>query len=156
MTKNLLMEHYEAHERQLARWKVQIIAYLLGDKYVCIVNNLDPNATICRVSADSRRNAMERAIREANASLARTAIVEVPLWTAPSAEQALVRLDFGGDAPLSYGVPEFVALPMGERMRMILSGSLAFIGADGAALPSDVAMRLLGTATAATAVSPNP
>ena len=52
MTKNILMERYEVHERQIARWKVQIIAYLLGDKYVCIINNLDPNATICRVAVE--------------------------------------------------------------------------------------------------------
>ena len=37
---------------------------------------------------------------------------------------------------------------MGERMKMILSGNLAFVGSDDSILPSDVAMRLLGAAAA--------
>jgi hypothetical protein len=143
-----LKEGYEEHVRDLGPWQVQIVIYRLGSKFICIVNNLDPNATVCRVSADTRLEAIRRALREASCLLAKTTLCDLapPTDAGPPSLTKLVYCD--GPSSSSYDVGGFLAVSLEERMRMILSGKLTFIGLDDATIRPETAMVLLGKAAA--------
>lgn len=147
-----LLENYEEYTREIGVWQLQIIAYQLGHKYVCIINNLDPGATICRVSAPTRCEALKRALEEANARLSQVEISDILPAQEPPKEQTLSRLEYQtADRSESYSVAEFLALPVGTRMELILSGSLLYRDAGNGLIRSETAMRLLGQANTAAA-----
>lgn len=146
----MAMENYEEHFRDVADWRVQIVAYALNGKHVCIINNTDPQATLCRVTAPSRVGALDLALREARVRLEQTPVTTVAPRSTIDESLTLSRLEYRDDgAARTYQVSDFMGLPVTDRMRMVLSGRLAFIGSDGSNVPPDVAMRLLGKASAA-------
>lgn len=138
-----LVEEYHEYEREVAEWRLQIIAYRLGDKFVCIINNLDPGATICRVCAGDRVEALRSALEQANECLARTATRDVkPLQPA---HHKLARIAYRqDDAQVELSVADFLGLPIQTRMNYILSGDLAYLAEDGSRIPAALAMKLLG------------
>jgi hypothetical protein len=139
-----LVDNYEEHFRQIGQWKLQIVAYTLGPKYICIVNNLDPGATVCRVSDDSRDKALRKALVQANSLLSNTVYHDVQ----PDATQELVlsRLEYrDSETEEIFSVQEFIALQNAKRMEYILSGKLIYLGPAGEILPPGDAMRLLAT-----------
>ncbi|MES1147147.1 MAG: hypothetical protein ABUL49_00165 [bacterium] len=136
------MEDYEAYVREVAGYKLQIITYKLGEKHVCIINNLDPGATICRMASYSREEALKKALQEANACIARSKAVEP---TPQAVNQAqLDHLEYRGrDGIEVFTVDAFLSLDNNKRMEYILSGMLLFLTENGQTIPAQVAMRQL-------------
>jgi hypothetical protein len=133
-----LIDQYEEHIREVAGWKLQIAAYRLGDKYVCVVSNVDPGATICRVCAPTREEALRRGLEDAGSRLAQMEISDAgPHKQEP---KVLTTLKFKGSA---YTVGEFIALPLQSRMEFILSGELVYLDGNGAVLQAPDAMKQL-------------
>ncbi len=142
-----LIEEYHEKTIKIAVWTLQIITYRLDSKYVCIVNNPDPGATICRVCEATREGAQRLALERANEHLSRT--VNLDVYKPDSNAYQLARIsNTQGDPPRDYTVSEFMEVPMGDRMNYILSGSLVFYGARDELIPSGAAMKLLHEACA--------
>jgi len=146
-TVSTLIEDYVEFQRGIGRWKIQIVAYHLGDKHICIVNNLDPGATICRVSAGTRKEALRKGLTEANNLLARTAYLEPPKAREP-AKLALIEYLDGADSA-SFEVDTFLQLPMDYRVKCLSEGKLLFRDSHGDLMASGDAMRCLNEACAA-------
>lgn len=53
-------------------WPVHLTSYRMGDKYVCVADNVSPGASLARVTAASREDAESQAIERAGELLART------------------------------------------------------------------------------------
>lgn len=128
-------------------YEVNVISYRLGDRYVCGIDNIDPGATICRATGGTRRVAMEKALSQAALNLREHTYLAVPEQS--NQVQALDKLVLQDDPPHTYGVSDFLQLPLAERMNQILSGNLAFYDPFGQQIPSGEAMRLLKQASEA-------
>ncbi len=143
-----LIEEYFEKNIVFGKWTLQIVTYKLDTKYVCIINNPDPGATICRVSDSDRQGAQRKALDEANKHLAETQVQK----TAPaiSAQTVLTKISLLSETPpRNYTVPEFLEITIAERMQYILSGALAFYGQSNEVIPSGNAMKMLSQACAA-------
>lgn len=56
-------------------WKIRLTSYKLGDKYVCIADNVDPGAVLSRAEGVTRDEAESAALKEAREAVRRTRIV---------------------------------------------------------------------------------
>jgi|GEM_PF-6719332 len=142
-----LIEEYHEKTIRIADWSLEIITYRLDTKYVCIVKNPDPGATICRMSDPTREGAQRLALERANQHLSRTVSLDVYKPEGGSSRLARI-LHMEEVPPRTFSVPEFLELPIADRMQHILSGSLAFYGAEDELIPSGTAMKLLSEACA--------
>lgn len=141
-----LVEEYEEHVREVGPWTLQIIAYKLDTKYVCIINNLDPGATVCRMSARTRDSALRDALQMANSYLSQTVMHDIAKKVAKPTELHKIQLCEDGQDRV-FMVGDFLVLPLQERMAYILSGNLVYYAADGSTIQSGDAMRLLKQAS---------
>ncbi|HEY3783187.1 MAG TPA: hypothetical protein VGL56_19075 [Fimbriimonadaceae bacterium] len=141
-----VIEEYEEYQRPLGLTTIQIISYRLGEKHVCIVNNLDPGATICRVVGFSRLDALKRGLLQANELLSVT-----PFTTAtPPVKVAclsLIEYTDGGEHAC-YSVETFLRMPIEFRTQSLMQNKLVFRDPEGEELPSGMALKYLSQACA--------
>ena len=73
MGDELRPEGYQRRTDQLDGWPIGITSYKLGTSYVCMIDNVDPGATIARVEAPSAEEAEHQALDRARDRLNATA-----------------------------------------------------------------------------------
>ena len=143
-----LLGDRQEYTRVVANWTLQIIAYRLGEKFVCIVNNVDPGATICRVSAPTRDRALREGLHQANVLLSQTVILDAPKAGENYTQLSrIVFQDAGKRVDLT--VAKFLELPIQTRMEHILSGNPGYFDIDDRPVPAGDAMKLLHKASTA-------
>ncbi len=65
-------EDYSRRKTELAGWPVNLTSYKVGDRYHCIIDNVDPGAWIARAEGATREEAEAKATEQAQASLSQT------------------------------------------------------------------------------------
>jgi hypothetical protein len=68
-------EKYSKRQKQVGRWKVNIVSYKLGDQYYCTVDNVEPGATLARSQGSTREEAEKKTLEKAKELLAKTRVV---------------------------------------------------------------------------------
>lgn len=128
---------------KLSDWSLKVLTYCLGREYVCIVSNMDPSATICRVKAESEEQAIRQAMEMAGTRLRETTSVHrAPIVLNSGSDLAVVQFGIGGTCE-KYSPEEFRTLDHDRRAEMFLSGSLQFFDSRGMTVSSGEAVRLL-------------
>jgi hypothetical protein len=135
-------ELYNERVVKVSSWSLNVLTYPVGRSYVCIVSNLDPQATICRTKADSEEKAFEEAI----------ALATIRLQNEPSRKPDIV-LDSGAhlneihyqtdDGVMTFSSEEFRTIGSSRRTDMFMSGLLTFYDSRGLPVSSGEAVRLL-------------
>lgn len=72
MAKTVKPEEYQKRIEQEGRWKLQVISYRLGERYICTVDNVDPGATLARVEGSTRGEAEAAALSKARHLVGKT------------------------------------------------------------------------------------
>jgi hypothetical protein len=140
-----IVADYERKTAMIARHQVSVISYRLGERYVCGIDNIDPGATICRATGNTRRAAQEKALQDAVNQLTKHRYLSVSESAEACAE--LEKLVLTGEPEETYAVMDFLKLPLSDRMAHILSGRIQYFGPTGEQIPSGDAMRLLKKAS---------
>lgn len=70
------VEEYSSRYEEVGRWRINVVSYKLGDRYVCWVNNVEPGANLCKAEGETKNQAEERAIEKASQMLSRTRVLE--------------------------------------------------------------------------------
>ena len=65
MSEKLRAENFFTRVDREGNWKLRITSYKLGDKYVCVVDNVDPGARLAHASAATRQKAELKAVGKA-------------------------------------------------------------------------------------------
>jgi len=142
-----LIEEYEVKTIKILTWSLQVITYKLDTKYVCIVNNTDPGATICRMTDTTRQGVQRKALEHANSHLSSTVVLDVYVpEKGPQLDRIMLMVDV---PPVTFSINEFLAMPITDRMNHILGGNLVFYGTGDELIPAGSAMKLLSEASAA-------
>lgn len=68
----LIPKEYRTRIEPVGKWKIRITSYRLGDEYICVVDNMDPGATLERASASTRDEAESRAVQQAREKVLQT------------------------------------------------------------------------------------
>ncbi len=63
---------YQRRQDELAGWRVGIVSYKLGERYVCEVDNASPGARLARAEGRTQEEAEKNALAKAEALLSRT------------------------------------------------------------------------------------
>jgi hypothetical protein len=71
---SLRSEHYQRRQTDLAGWKVGVISYKLGGRFICEIDNIDPGARLARAEGATGEAAEEAAMVTAQRRLARTRV----------------------------------------------------------------------------------
>ncbi len=129
----------------VSQWTLRITSYRCGDKFVSIVNNLDPRATICRVCGKTREDAIRQSLEQTNHHLSHTEMRDIAPYSGEPPMLGMILLS--GPCSTTYSVEDFLQLPMQDRMSHILSGALTFYDTMGTIMNSGEAMRCLHAAS---------
>ena len=130
---------------KLSDWSLKVLTYALGREFVCIVSNIDPSATICRVKADTEENAIQLAMEKAGQRLKETAATQNTAIVLNSGSDLAVVQYHNGSETKKYSPEEFRHLDHDARAEMFLSGKLAFFDSRGMVVSPGEAVRLLLT-----------
>jgi hypothetical protein len=131
---------YEECMVEVGSSKLQLISYNFYNKFVCIVNNLDPGATICRVSGSTRQEAVDLGLAQAEQKVGASLNAEVKPKPLPpngiTSNSCLVRIEYADEDKITkYTVDAFLDLSIQKRMELILSGCLTFISDEEEVVP---------------------
>jgi len=69
------VEDYSSRIQESGRWKMHVVSYKMGDRYICTVDNVEPGATLARGEGGSREEAERMAIEQAEHMLSKTRVV---------------------------------------------------------------------------------
>ena len=69
------VEGYSSRIQESGRWKMHVVSYRLGDRYICTVDNVEPGATLSRAEGATRDEAEKSAIEKAEHMLGKTRVV---------------------------------------------------------------------------------
>jgi hypothetical protein len=133
--------------REVAECELKLTVYKHAGLYACIVANLDPGATICRVSATTFEEAVQAGVAEATKRICEAptqALPELPrMGMAPQAVTVarIELMDEGIKRSLTF--KEFFLLPARKLMTSVLNGHLAFYGPNNQAIPCGSALEAL-------------
>jgi hypothetical protein len=58
-------------------WPVHLVSYRLGERFVCVADNVSPGANLARIMGRTREDVESRALERARELLARTQRYEV-------------------------------------------------------------------------------
>lgn len=137
--------NHEEHRSQLFTWTIDIVSYQIANKFVCIVNNTDPGATICRVCGDSRSEALAAGLKAASSLIAASIFTEKEPTIATKTKVS--RIEFNdGVTQLTYTCEDFLNTPLQNRMDQILSGNLTYFGDDDSLVHPGIAITQLSKA----------
>ncbi len=149
MTISTLVEQYEAKEGQVWGHQIRVISYKLSSKFVCLIENLDVGAAICRVSGPTKMDAIRDGLSQAmflmTATVPRAPDASYAVVTeAQPAEEHIDRILMDVDGlPVAYTVEEFNAMTTTQRMHHILNGSVSFFTASGDPITPEHAIEIL-------------
>ena len=73
MADELKPEGYKRRTDRLDGWPIGVTTYRLGDKFICMIDNVDPGATIARIEAATAEDAEREARARARDRLSSTA-----------------------------------------------------------------------------------
>ncbi len=144
MSEQTLVANYATRDLDVRGRGIKLITYRLGDKYVCIIESHNPGATVCRVSRETIREAVETALREANERILPAVKGKTPTGRATHINRIVMLIN---GEEVSFHVHEFLALPLAERMQYIFSGNLTFLDPDGIQIGAGEAMEYLRAAS---------
>lgn len=135
-------ELYNERVVKLATWSLNVLTYPVGRNYVCIVSNLDPQATICRSKAATEEEAFQSAMELASSRLQgessrKQAIV---LDSGDHLDEIRYQTDSG---VMTFSSEEFRTIGSHRRTDMFMSGMLTFYDSRGLPVSSGEAVRLL-------------
>lgn len=65
-------EDYSKTMIEVAGWNVRATSYKVGERYYCIIDNVDPGAWIARAQAATREEAEAAALEQARERLSKT------------------------------------------------------------------------------------
>ena len=65
-------EEYTERQEAIDGWKVHIVTYRIGDRFYCIIDNVDPGARFARAEGDTREDAERVALEKARKYLGQT------------------------------------------------------------------------------------
>ncbi|MBI4483865.1 MAG: hypothetical protein HY652_13385 [Acidobacteria bacterium] len=65
-------ENYSQRQEQVGPWKINIISYKLGDKYLCTVDNVQPGANLARGEGATKEEAERVTVSKAKEMLSKT------------------------------------------------------------------------------------
>ena len=65
-------ENYSQRQEQVGQWKINVISYKLGDKYLCTVDNVQPGANLARGEGATKEEAERVAVNKAKEMLSKT------------------------------------------------------------------------------------
>ncbi len=145
------IQEFETLQENLGGHGVRVVTYLLGGRYVCIIESIDPGAAICRVSAQSKLEAIRVGLAQAEQN-----IVPMP-DSLPRADVVCethidrIVMEISG-AQVSFTIQEFLALSLQDRMKHIFSGKLLFLDGHGLAIPVGEAIELLRSTPSASLI----
>jgi hypothetical protein len=60
----------------IGSWKIRVQSYRVGERWVCVVDNVDPGAVIYRTQGTSREEIEQQAIKKAEERLSKTRTME--------------------------------------------------------------------------------
>jgi hypothetical protein len=72
MAEALRPEDYRKREESAGQWKLNVVSYKLGDKYLCSVDNVSPGATLARAEGKTREEAEAKALNKARKMVKKT------------------------------------------------------------------------------------
>lgn len=67
-------EQFQTRIEKVCDWSVRLTSYRLGEKWICIADNVDPGATIARSEGLTRDVAEREALSKASHMLTKTRI----------------------------------------------------------------------------------
>lgn len=65
-------EQYRERTEQVGEWEIRVTTYKLGEAYVCKVDNVNPGATLARVSMPTLEEAEAEALSKARHMIGKT------------------------------------------------------------------------------------
>jgi hypothetical protein len=68
----LSAQEYQREHRDVLGWSVNVTSYKIGDRFYCHIDNIDPGATIARTDAQTRDEAITKALETARERLSST------------------------------------------------------------------------------------
>jgi hypothetical protein len=71
---SLRSEHYQRRQANVDGWRVGIVSYKLGGRFICEIDNIDPGAGLARAEGATREAAEQAAMVTAQRRLARTRV----------------------------------------------------------------------------------
>lgn len=147
MAMSTIVENYEAKQGEVWGHQIRVVTYRLSDKYVCLIENLDVGAAICRASGPSKMDALQKGLSLAKELVAASAPPRAVIDAiAPPTSQAVhidrIVMEVDG-LPVAYTVEEFNQMPVADRMRNIMGGCVTFFTPEGEAVPPAEAIELL-------------
>ncbi len=151
MTTSTVVEQYETKQGEVWGHQIRVVSYRLSDKFICLIENLDVGAAICRVSADTRMDALQLCLSKAMELVGKTAPPRSLIDAMPGAEFSPVVfidrivMEIEG-LPVAYTVVEFNELSPRERMTHIMSGNITFYAPSGETIAPGEAIELLRVA----------
>jgi len=119
------LENYEEFLRQVGAGHMQVIVYSVGEMHVCIINNLDPGATICRVSGPSRLRVLRLGLAKAKALLPQAVIEKEPEALA-GGKVAFIEYH-EGPRSACYSLDSFLNLPVVARVSYLTNNKVTFL-----------------------------
>lgn len=66
------VEDYNERSVDVNGWQVHLASYRLGERFICVADNVSPGANLARMMANSREDAETRALERAKELLGRT------------------------------------------------------------------------------------
>jgi hypothetical protein len=68
----LRSEAYREVRQELGGWPITVVSYRIGDRYYCMIHNVDPGARFARAEGSTREEAESIALEKAGRYLKQT------------------------------------------------------------------------------------
>jgi len=140
-TETLSIADYSETRKFLRGVELIFTTWKVGDRYTCSVRNVDPGATVCRVSDATLEGATRHATEHAIRGVERTATYSVPPPPADASIEKIILAEENGER--EYPLTEFLQTPIRERMEKVLTGKVKFLNSAGTILSTGEAVRAL-------------
>lgn len=66
------VEEYTERNVDVNGWQVHLASYRLGERFICVADNVSPGANLARIMSNSREDAETKALNRAKELLGRT------------------------------------------------------------------------------------
>jgi hypothetical protein len=71
-TETLRSEEFRETRQELGGWPINVVSYRIGDRYYCMIDNVDPGARFARAEGSTREEAESIALEKAGRYLKQT------------------------------------------------------------------------------------
>jgi hypothetical protein len=149
------IEEYESLAGKVGGHSVTVVTYRLGGRYVCIIENQEVGATVCRVCGETKTDVLSAGLSEAERLMQPVTHAPAMVRGASAAYIDRIVMQIKGE-PVAFTIMEFLSLPMGDRMKLIFAGKLSFLDSKGGPIPVGHAIELLRRVTQNVKSNPAP